>query len=89
MVAICLTPAAAGASPTTTSVDHWGAYTKGVDEASVPTAVSISDGSAVVSEVGSSNSTNYVLMSDGTLWAYGLGGNGQLGDGATAEWLMF
>jgi alpha-tubulin suppressor-like RCC1 family protein len=85
LLAAGLTAPPAGASPAPTSVDHWGAYTLGVDVVATPTAVSISHGSAIVSEVGSSNSTNYVLMSDGTLWAYGLGGDGELGDGGTAD----
>ena len=34
---------------------------------------------------GVSNSASYVLTSDGTVWAWGLGGLGQLGNGATAD----
>jgi alpha-tubulin suppressor-like RCC1 family protein len=37
---------------------------------------------APVREVGTSNSTQYALLDDGTLWAWGQGTNGQLGNGA-------
>src|ERR1700684_399260 len=34
-----------------------------------------------VAEVGSSNSTQYALLTNGRLYAWGLGGEGELGDG--------
>ena len=49
----------------------------------VPTTISITGDSDAVVEVGTSNSTEYALLSDGTVWAWGLGAAGQLGNGTT------
>jgi alpha-tubulin suppressor-like RCC1 family protein len=38
-----------------------------------------------VAEVGTSNSTDYALLTDGSLYAWGLGTDGELGDGRTAN----
>ena len=38
-----------------------------------------------VAEVGSSNSTEYALLADGRLYAWGLGSQGQLGDGGQRD----
>lgn len=38
-----------------------------------------------VRQVGTSNSTQYALLANGTLYAWGLGGQGQLGDGGTTD----
>jgi alpha-tubulin suppressor-like RCC1 family protein len=64
------------------TVSGWGRLTGGQpgDMRLSPTPVSIPD-SARVAQVGSSNSTEYALLADGTLWAWGLGGRGQLGNG--------
>jgi alpha-tubulin suppressor-like RCC1 family protein len=40
---------------------------------------------APVAEVGSSNSTQYALLTNGTVYAWGLGTDGQLGNGGTAN----
>jgi alpha-tubulin suppressor-like RCC1 family protein len=34
-----------------------------------------------VAQVGSSNAAEYALLTDGSLWAWGLGGQGELGNG--------
>ena len=37
-----------------------------------------------VAEIGTSNSTEYALLTDGSLYAWGLGTQGELGDGRLA-----
>jgi Regulator of chromosome condensation (RCC1) repeat len=75
--------AAAAQRPVITSaVKHWGSFFGGTsgnsDTELSPTAVTVP---GVVAEVGSSNSTQYALLTDGSLYAWGLGTQGQLGDG--------
>ena len=48
----------------------------------VPTAIRLP---GPVAEVGSSNSTEYALLTNGTLWAWGQGGDGELGNGSTTD----
>lgn len=45
-----------------------------------PVAVHLS---GPVAEVGTSNSAEYALLANGTLWAWGMGTHGELGDGGT------
>ena len=62
---------------------HWGSYFGGrkgrifdIETLPVPVAVP-----GAVAEVGTSNSTEYALLTNGSLYAWGLGTHGQLGDG--------
>jgi alpha-tubulin suppressor-like RCC1 family protein len=80
-----LTPASAqpgpgSAQPGEGSVDHWGGYigTPGQDVHLVPAPISLP---GQVAEVGTSNSTEYALLTNGTLYAWGGGTRGQLGNG--------
>jgi alpha-tubulin suppressor-like RCC1 family protein len=59
-------------------VEHWGFY-GAVDELR-PAALSLP---APVAQVGSSNSTLYALLTNGTVYAMGIGTNGQLGNDST------
>jgi alpha-tubulin suppressor-like RCC1 family protein len=64
---------------------HWGRFFgdnigANGDEHNSPTQVSIADRSSI-KQIATSNSTNYVLLSDGTVWAWGQGDEGEFGDG--------
>jgi alpha-tubulin suppressor-like RCC1 family protein len=69
------------------TVEHWGSFfggRKGVnfDVAASPVALTLP---GTVAEVGTSNSTQYALLTNGILYAWGLGNEGQLGDGSTVN----
>ncbi len=85
-------PAAAQsrAAPAATSgtVRHWGTFFGGAntlkpeDTTTSPASLSL-PGS--VAEVATSNSSQYALLTNGSVYAWGLGNAGQLGDGATTN----
>jgi alpha-tubulin suppressor-like RCC1 family protein len=68
--------------PVTSVVEHWGSFfggrkgNFGTQMSPVPVTLP-----GIVAQVGSSNSTQYALLTDGRLYAWGLGTQGQLGDG--------
>ena len=70
----------------TAQVERWGSFfadgSPNIDTAVSPVPVSLP---GTVAEVGSSNSTEYALLTDGRLYAWGLGGEGELGDGNLAD----
>jgi alpha-tubulin suppressor-like RCC1 family protein len=76
-------PSASAPRPVITStVRHWGSFFGGTsgnsDTELSPTALTLP---GTVAEVGTSNSTQYALLTDGRVYAWGLGTQGQLGDG--------
>jgi alpha-tubulin suppressor-like RCC1 family protein len=80
-------PAPAAERQLKATVKHWGSFfgeakDTNYDTHISPVAVTL-PGS--VAEVGSSNSTQYALLTDGRLYAWGLGTQGQLGDGRRAD----
>jgi alpha-tubulin suppressor-like RCC1 family protein len=74
---VMLAPASAQVQGT---VDHWGAYIggNGQDIQLAPASISLP---GRVAEVGTSNSTEYALLANGSVYAWGGGRQGQLGDG--------
>jgi alpha-tubulin suppressor-like RCC1 family protein len=68
------------------TVEHWGSFFGGrhgnFDTLTAPTRLTVP---GTVAEVGTSNSTQYALLTDGRLYAWGLGTDGQLGDGRRAN----
>jgi alpha-tubulin suppressor-like RCC1 family protein len=69
------------------TVEHWGSFFGGrkdvnYDLDSAPVALTVP---GTVAEIGTSNSTQYALLTNGTLYAWGLGNEGQLGDGGLAN----
>jgi alpha-tubulin suppressor-like RCC1 family protein len=74
-------------APATGVVKHWGTFfggAKGVnyDTRAVPTPVTLP---GPVAQIATSNSTEYALLTNGALYAWGLGGQGELGDGKRAD----
>ena len=78
--------AAMASRETTSKVRHWGSFFGGAkgsfDIEKSPVAVTLP---GTVAEVGTSNSTEYALLATGSLYAWGLGTQGQLGDGLKAN----
>ena len=71
--------------PVITSVDHWGTLIESLNlgyEDFRPAAVDLP---ASVSQVATSNSTEYALLTNGTVWAWGFGNYGQLGNDTTDD----
>ncbi len=69
-----------------TSVAHWGSFfgdgSADNDQLMSPTDVALP---GPVAQVATSNSTQYALLTDGAVYAWGLGTEGELGDGATTN----
>jgi alpha-tubulin suppressor-like RCC1 family protein len=68
---------------TTSTVEYWGSLFGEMKDTNYDTELSPTPVTVPgrVAEVGTSNSTQYALLTDGRLFAWGLGSNGQLGDG--------
>src|SRR5215470_15222119 len=73
-----ITGSPASAQPGPGTVDHWGSYTGRLGTTLVPRPISLP---GQVAEAGTSNSTQYALLTNGSLYAWGEGTHGQLGNG--------
>jgi alpha-tubulin suppressor-like RCC1 family protein len=68
-----------------TTIEHWGVYNshgKQIGYSLLPVVLTLP---APVAEIGSSNSTQYALLTNGAVYAWGQGGDGQLGNGGTSN----
>jgi alpha-tubulin suppressor-like RCC1 family protein len=68
-------------------IEHWGSFfggAKGVnyDLRTSPAAMTVP---GTVAQIGSSNSTEYALLTNGVLYAWGVGAAGELGDGSRRD----
>ena len=79
---IALTPI--GAVAQVPAVTYWGTMFAAPAHTTQKSPKSI-DLPGPIAQVGTSNSTEYALLTNGQVWAWGLGGAGQLGDGGTAN----
>jgi alpha-tubulin suppressor-like RCC1 family protein len=77
-------PASGGraASAAGESVAFWGTFAASKSQHLSPVTATLP---APVAEVGTSNSTVYALLTNGSLYAWGTGTHGQLGDGGTTS----
>ncbi len=93
VVAIALVSAAAapgnafgGTAPAANTASHWGSFfgdgTADNDLRTSPTSIALP---GKVVEVATSNSTQYALLADGSVYGWGLGSDGELGNGGTAN----
>jgi alpha-tubulin suppressor-like RCC1 family protein len=77
------TPPASAAGGSDTAL-HWGTvFGTGANMVNTLTAPATVTLPGTVAEVGSSNSTEYALLTNGSLYAWGVGISGELGDGGT------
>jgi alpha-tubulin suppressor-like RCC1 family protein len=81
-----VTDARPAARTVTSAVQRWGSFfadgATNTDTAVSPVTVTLP---GTVAQVGSSNSTEYALLTNGRLYAWGLGQEGELGDGDLAD----
>ncbi|MEY9892891.1 alpha-tubulin suppressor-like RCC1 family protein [Catenulispora sp. MAP5-51] len=86
MLAASAVPAAAdAASSPSSTVKYWGSFddTSGISPAqTTPFPVYLP---GPVKQIGTSNSAAYALLTDGSVYAWGLGSSGQLGNGGTSD----
>jgi alpha-tubulin suppressor-like RCC1 family protein len=81
---ICVTLLSVLSAAVNASADikRWGAYGSNTfDLQQSPTVEPVPAGHGSIVKVDGGNSATYALSSDGTLWAFGTNGRGQLGDG--------
>jgi alpha-tubulin suppressor-like RCC1 family protein len=84
-VALAATRLAAAQDRSGTTIEHWGVYNshgRSILDSQLPVVLTLP---APVAEIGSSNSTQYALLTNGTVYAWGQGTEGQLGNGRTSN----
>jgi alpha-tubulin suppressor-like RCC1 family protein len=89
VAALTLMATSSMASAQTATVERWGSFIGSSsslrayeDMSKSPAAVTLP---GTVKQVASSNSTNYALLTDGKVYAWGIGDHGELGDGANTN----
>jgi alpha-tubulin suppressor-like RCC1 family protein len=83
-VVIAAAPASAQL-PSGTTIEHWGAFTGDgtqTDTQLTPVPVNVP---GQVAEIASSNSTQYAVLTNGSVYAWGQGNEGELGNGSTTS----
>src|SRR5580704_15433259 len=83
----CATGRDSATRVTISTVDYWGTFygqaRPGGDHTHLrPMAVTVP---GRITEIGTSNSTDYALLANGALYAWGQGSHGQLGDGRLGD----
>ena len=76
------------AAPTSAPAYRWGAWINNHNQVvgrAIDAPESISGIAGTIVQLSASNSASYALLSDGTVWAWGLGSAGQLGNGGTSH----
>jgi alpha-tubulin suppressor-like RCC1 family protein len=84
-IALVAGPPALAQQTSGTIIEHWGAYGTGgkpFDTQTSPVPLTLP---GQVKQIGSSNSTQYALLTNGQVWAWGNGTQGELGDGGTVN----
>lgn len=76
---------AAPPGPAGATVEHWGAFIDLFRIANPRTSPVPLTLPGPVAEIGTSNSTDYALLSNGSVYAWGLGTHGQLGNGGQSS----
>ncbi|MGD0195943.1 MAG: hypothetical protein ABSC35_13895 [Candidatus Dormibacteria bacterium] len=71
--------------PTDTAVTYWGTWFSASGSSPTVKAPATIDLPGTVKQIGTSNSTDYALLTNGQVWAWGFGDVGQLGDGGSVN----
>lgn len=92
LLAVGASPAAADVAghrpPSSSTAAYWGTFADANGLAGTELSPFPIHLPGRVAEVGSSNSTLYALLTDGSLYAWGIGTSGQLGNGSTSNSLQ-
>jgi len=84
LLAVVALSGTAGASTSTSTAEYWGTSDGGVFRVASPMPAGVS---GTIVQVATSNGAWYVRKANGTVWAWGAGQHGQLGNGHTTSTL--